>query len=312
MFIKEDNNMKFGLNTAILGHLDLDQALDFSHKAGYKSLEVACWPSGKAERRYAGVSHIDVDNDTNEYTECVLKAFTKRNMEISALAYYPNPMDENQEARERAITHLKKVIKAANRLNVDTVTTFVGRMQTKTLEENLKEFAKVWPDIVSYAKENNVKIAIENCPMIFSQDEWPGGQNLFTTPAIWRQCFEIIPDDNFGINYDPSHFIWQQIDYIKPLYEFKDRIFHVHFKDIKLYKDKLDDHGVMATPLNYMAPKLPGLGDVDWAQYISALKDIGYKGHAVVEVEDKSFEETEKDIEDSCILSQRYLSQFII
>lgn len=198
------------------------------------------------------------------------------------------------------------------RLGVNMVTTFVGRDQNKTVEENLEIFKEVWPPIVAFAKEKGVRIAIENCPMLFTADQWPGGQNLFTTPKLWRKMFEIIDSDNFGINYDPSHFIWQQIDYLKPVYEFKDKIFHVHFKDIKLYKDRLDDVGIMAYPLEYMSPKLPGLGDVDWGKYVSALTDIGYDSFACVEVEDKAFEGSREKILDSIVLSHRYMKQFVI
>ena len=148
--------------------------------------------------------------------------------------------------------------------------------------------------------------------MWFTKDEWPGGQNLMTSPANWRKVFAVLPYDNFGINYDPSHFVWQQIDYIKPLYEFKDKIFHVHYKDIKVYKDKLADVGVMAYPLEYMTPKLPGLGDVDWGKYVSALTDIGYKGYSVIEVEDKAFEGSAEDVKNSVILSAKYLRNFVI
>lgn len=304
--------MKLGLNTAILGHLDFYEVVDFVSEVGYESIEVACWPNEKATRRYAGVSHIDVENlDTNKIREIQTYLTTKK-IEISALAYYPNPLDNNLEMRKKSINHLKKVIVAANKLNVNMVTTFIGKMKDKTIDENLAEFKKVWPDIIKFAKEHNTKIAIENCPMLFSEDEWPGGNNLFSSPKIWRAAFEIIPDDNFGLNYDPSHFIWQQMDYIKPIYEFKDRIFHIHFKDIKLYQEKLDDVGVLAAPLEYMAPKLPGLGDVNWALYTSALLDIRYQGHAVVEVEDLAFEDTQADIEKSCLLSYRYLRQFVI
>ena len=183
---------------------------------------------------------------------------------------------------------------------------------SKSVSENLKEVKKVWPAIIEYAADKGVKIAIENCPMLFTDDEWPGGQNLFTTPAIWRQVFEILPYDNFGINYDPSHFVWQQIDYIAPLYEFKDKIFHVHYKDIKVFDDKLKDVGVMATPLQYMSPKLPGLGDVDWCNYVSALTDIGYEGYTCIEVEDKSFEKDDQAVRNSITLSTRYLRNFVI
>ena len=148
--------------------------------------------------------------------------------------------------------------------------------------------------------------------MLFGADQWSGGQNLFTTQRLWRKMFELLPSDNFGINYDPSHFIWQQIDYIKPLYEFKDKIFHVHFKDIKLFKDKLDDVGIMGYPLDFMSPKLPGLGDVDWGKYVSALTDIGYDGYACIEVEDKAFESSKQRVMDSVALSCRYMRQFVI
>lgn len=173
-------------------------------------------------------------------------------------------------------------------------------------------FQEIWPDIIHFAEEQQVKIAIENCPMLFGRDQWPGGQNLATTPKIWRELFRLIPSDYFGLNYDPSHFVWQMMDYIKPLYEFQDKIFHVHYKDIKLYPERLEEVGVMAYPLEYMSPKLPGLGDVNWAKYVSALTDIGYKGYTCIEVEDKSFEGSQEAVLKSLILSKRYIEQFVI
>ena len=133
-----------------------------------------------------------------------------------------------------------------------------------------------------------------------------------TTPENWKKIFDILPDSNLGINYDPSHFVWQMVDYIQPLYEFRDKIFHVHYKDIKMYPEKLKRAGTMAYPLEYMSPKIPGLGDVDWAKFVSALTDIGYNGYACIEVEDKAFEGTKEKVEDSLVLSQRYLRNFVI
>lgn len=304
--------MKFGINSAILGHYTLEEMVEFVSGIGYESIEVACWPSGKADRRYAGVSHIDVNNLDDAKIRHIQKLFYDNDLEISALAYYPNVLDDDADTRDNNLNHLYKVIDAAKLLDVNMVTTFIGKNHKLTLNENFELFEKTWPAIVNYAQNKDVKIAIENCPMWFSDDEWPSGKNLFTSPANWRRVFEIIPNDNFGINYDPSHLVWLHIDYIKPLYEFKDRIFHVHFKDTKIYKDKLDDVGIMANPLEYMSPKLPGLGDVDWGKYISALNDINFKGHACVEVEDKSYEDSNEDLDKSVILSYRYLRQFII
>ena len=304
--------MKLGLVSAILDWMSFEEMIDTISSLGYECVEAACWPSGKAERRYAGVSHIDVDELSEAKAEYILNYCKEKNVEISSLAFYPNTMDGDLEKRKANIEHLKKVIAASQKLGIGMVTTFIGRDHTKSVEENLKLFEEIWPDIIRFAEEHRVKVAIENCPMLFDETQWPGGQNLATTPKIWRRMFEIIPSGNFGLNYDPSHFVWQMMDYIKPMYEFRDRIFHVHYKDIKLYKDRLDIVGTMAYPLEYMAPKLPGLGDVDWAKYVSALTDIGYDGYTCIEVEDKSFEGTHEDVIRSLKLSARYMRQFVI
>ena len=304
--------MKLGFLSAILDGWTYEEMMDTAHEMGFKCVEVACWPKGKAERRYAGVSHIDVDNTSEEYIKYILDYCKERNVEISSLAFYPNTMDPDLSKRAANIEHLKKVIKMSSLLGINMVTSFIGRDQNKSVEENIEIFKEIWPAIIDYAASLNVKVAIENCPMLFGRDQWPGGQNLMTTPVIWRKLFSIIDSPYFGINYDPSHFVWQQIDYIKPLYEFKDKIYHVHFKDIKLFKDKMEECGIMAYPLDYMSPKLPGLGDVDWGKYVSALTDIGYDGPACIEVEDKSFESSKEKILDSIYLSKKYMDNFVI
>lgn len=304
--------MKLGFVSAILDGWTFEEMIDTAAGMGFECVEVACWPQGKAERRYAGVSHIDVTNTSQSYIDYIKGYCAEKGVEISSLAFYPNTMDGDIEKRNAAISHLEKVIKMSALLGVNMVTTFIGRDQNKTVEQNLEIFKEVWPPIIRLAEEQGVKIAIENCPMLFGPDQWPGGQNLFTTPKLWRQMFDIIKSDSFGINYDPSHFIWQQMDYIKPLYEFKDKIFHVHYKDIKLYPDRLNDVGIMAYPLEYMSPKLPGLGDVDWGKYVSALTDIGYDGCTCIEIEDKAFESSKEKVLDSLELSYRYMRQFVI
>ncbi|MGB9343318.1 sugar phosphate isomerase/epimerase family protein [Trichococcus sp.] len=303
--------MKLGLVTSILDQSDFKEMIDIVAENGLDCVEVACWPAGKAERRYAGVSHIDTESLTQEKADELNAYASSKGVEISALAYYPNPLDENPEKRRLAIDHLYSVIDAAALLEVNMVTTFIGRMPSKTVSENLAEVAKVWTPIVKHAEEKNVKIAIENCPMLFTEDEWPGGQNLMTTPALFRKVFELLDSDHIGLNFDPSHFVWQQMDYIKPLYEFKDKLFHVHYKDIKVYPEKLADVGIMATPLQYMSPKLPGLGDVDWGKYVSALTDIGYAGYTCIEVEDKAFEKDYAAVKTSVRQSAHYLRNFV-
>lgn len=239
--------MKLGFITSILDDWKYEEVVDFAAENGFACIEVACWPCGGAERRYAGVSHIDVNKvvEDEKYCTYVREYAKEKGVEISALAYYPNMMDGNLEKRESNILHLKKVIEAAELLQIGIVTTFIGRDQTQTVEENYKFFEMIWPEIIQICRKKQVKIAIENCPMLFGKDQWPGGQNLMTTPVIWKELFGRLPSDSFGINFDPSHFVWQQLDYISPIYEFKDKMFHIHFKDIKLYRDKLEKYGTL-------------------------------------------------------------------
>ena len=306
--------MKLGFVSAILDQSNYEQMMDIAAQLGFQCVEVACWPQGKAERRYAGVSHIDAERvlEDEAYAKHILDYAAEKGVEISSLAYYPNTMDSDLAKRAAAVEHLKALIKASAKLGIGMVTTFIGRDQNKTVEENLELVKEIWPPILALAEEQGVKVAIENCPMLFGADQWPGGQNLMTTPAIWKQVFAILPSPNLGINYDPSHFVWQMIDYIQPIYEFKDKIFHVHYKDIKLYHDRLNQVGIMAYPLDFMSPKLPGLGDVDWGKYVSALTDIGYDGYTCIEVEDKAFEGSQEKVLDSLRLSKRYMEQFVI
>lgn len=305
--------MKLGLVSAIYDTLNYEDMIDAVAEADLECVEVACWPVGKAERRYAGVSHIDIDRvlEDDEYCKHLKEYAASRNIEISSLAYYPNTLDERLEKRTLAVEHIKKMIRASAKLGVNMVTTFIGRDQGKNVEDNLELVKEIWPPIIKLAEEQGVKIGIENCPMLFGPDEWPGGKNLMTTPAIWKKVFKILDSPNLGINFDPSHFIWQRMDYIKPLYEFKDKIFHVHYKDIKLYENKLADLGTMAYPLDYMSPKIPGLGDVDWAKYVSALMDIGFNGYSCIEIEDRAFEGSVENVKKSVVLSARYLRNFV-
>ena len=306
--------MKLGLVTAILDGWTYEEMMDTLKEQGFTCAEVACWPVGKAERRYAGVSHIDAGRvlEDEDYARHILGYAAQSGVTISSLAFYPNTMDPDPAKREANVEHLKTLIKAAARLGVNMVSTFIGRDPAKNVEENLELIKQIWPPIIALAEQEGVKIAIENCPMLFTKDEWPGGQNLMTTPENWRKVFAALPSDNLGINYDPSHFVWQMIDYTKPLYEFKNKIFHVHFKDIKIYKDKLDQVGIMAYPLEFMSPKLPGLGDIDWGHFVSALTDIHYDGCACIEIEDKAFEGSREKVLDSLHLAKRYVKQFVI
>ncbi|MEA5002391.1 MAG: sugar phosphate isomerase/epimerase [Christensenella sp.] len=303
--------MKLGFVSAILPEYSFEQLIDYSSKIGMDCVEVAAWPVGKAERRYAGVTHIDVASLDKEKADYINNYLQERNVEISAIGYYPNPLDPDPAVRKTAAEHIKKCIEGARILGLHNMNTFIGKDPSLPISENMKLFREIWPDIIKCAEDNDVKVGIENCAMFYSMDEWPGGKNLASTPAIWTDMFSIIDSKNFGLNYDPSHFVWPQMDYIQPIYDFADKMFHFHIKDVKFYADRYNKVGMMATPLEYHAPKLPGLGDIDWGKTMSALYDIHYKGPAVIEVEDRAFEDTIEDKLHSIELSQRYMRNFI-
>lgn len=303
--------MKLGFMTAAFPNLSFEEVAAWAAGNGFEMLEVACWPVGKAERRYAGVTHIDVEKFSAADADGIHAVLTKYGLEISSLGYYPNPLHPDPDHRTMVIDHLKKVILAAEKLEVPIVGTFVGRDKNKTTEDNLADFKAVWPPIVKFAAEHNVKIAIENCPMIFSNDEWPGGDNLAISPAVWRKMFEIIPDDNFGLNLDPSHLIWQFIDYVRVVYEFGDRIFHVHAKDLRIDYEGLYQNGVMSAGMGWQIPRLPGLGDVNWGKFISALYGVGYDYVVSIEHEDRAFEKTEELVIRGFQISRDVLKPYI-
>ncbi len=301
-----------GFVSAIMADKSFEEVITFASKKKFKCVEIMCWPVGKAERRYAGVTHINVEELDDARIHYINNFLMEKGIYISGLGYYPNPLDPDEETSEKAFEHIKKVIAAASKLGIPVVNTFIGRDPKKSIEDNLKLFEDKWPPIIEYADSMGINIGIENCPMIFTKDEWPGGKNLATTPVIWDKMFEIIPNKNFGLNYDPSHLVWQQMDEIQPIFNYKDRLHHIHLKDVKLYKDKLDKHGIMAYPLRYHSPKLPGLGDVRWSDFFSALSSVGYRGPCCIEVEDRAFEESETDIQNSILISRNFLRQFLV
>jgi sugar phosphate isomerase/epimerase len=301
--------MKIGFVTAILADWSLEEVFKFAAEEGFDCLEVMCWPVGKAERRYAGVTHIDV-TDFNASDVTRIKDLQKQyGVFISSLGYYPNPLVPDADERQGYIEHIKKVIVASKMLDINLMTTFVGRDPQKSIEDNWPLFEEVWKPLIAFAEEQGVRVGIENCPMLFSLDEWPGGKNLAISPEVWRRMFEAIPSDYFGLNFDPSHLIWQHIDYVRCIKEFKDKLFHVHAKDEKIDPDLLYERGI--TGVKWHIPKIPGLGSVDWGAFYSALTDTRYKGPVVIEVEDRAYEDTIDDVKRSLTQSRNYLLPFM-
>jgi sugar phosphate isomerase/epimerase len=303
--------MKLGFVSAILPELSLDEVLAFAAAEGFGCVEAMCWPVGKAERKYAGITHVDVTDFSPAKADAVKALCTKSGVELSALGYYPNPLDPDETTATAYVEHLKKVIVAARLLGLSTVNTFVGRDWTKSVDDNWPRFLATWRPLIAFAEENGVRIGIENCPMFFTKDEWPGGKNLMTSPAIWRRAFADIPSANFGLNFDPSHFALQFIEPTSALREFKDKLFHFHAKDVRIYRERLNQVGVFAPPLEWHAPHLPGYGEIDWARFMSVLMETGYDGPVCIEVEDDTFGKTLEGRKRALRVARNVLAPFI-
>jgi sugar phosphate isomerase/epimerase len=301
--------MQLGFVSAILGEQSLDQVVSFAHEEGFDCVELMCWPAGGDQRRYAGVSHLDVANLSDERVGQVRELVRRTGVAISGLGYYPNPLHPDPEHRRVVKDHLHRVIDAAPRLGVGVVNTFIGRDWHQSAEANWPMVEAVWPDLVRHAEHAGIKLGIENCPMLFSSDEWPGGKNLAVSPEIWAKLFELFPSQNLGLNFDPSHLVWQFIDNARCIREFGARFVHVHAKDTRIDADKLYRRGILG--LGWHTAKLPGMGEVDWGAFFAALTDVGYRGAVCIEVEDRAYEGSLADRQRALRQSKRYLEQWV-
>lgn len=303
--------MQLGFVSAILPDLTLDEVFATASELGYECVEVMCWPAGKATRRYAGITHIDVSALDDAAIDSIGELSAKHGVAISGLGYYPNALSPDREEAKMATDQIGAVIAATAKLGLSRMNTFIGRDWTKDVDDNWPRFLETWAPLIRDAESKGVRVGIENCPMFFSKDEWPGGKNLAHSPAIWRRMFEDIPSDHFGLNYDPSHMIFQQMDYLSPMREFADRIFHVHAKDVRVDRERLNEVGILANPSEYHTPKLPGMGGVDWGEFFSTLTCSGYKGPVCVEVEDRAYEGSVESCKLALQQSHTFLRNFV-
>ncbi|HEV7254334.1 MAG TPA: sugar phosphate isomerase/epimerase [Mesorhizobium sp.] len=303
--------MKLGILTAPFPDAPLMAVADWAAKSGFEALEIACWPrvSG-ATRRYAGTSHFDVANLSASQAKELVAALTEKNIAVSGLGYYPNPLHPDLGHRQAVIDHLKLVIAAAGRMGVAVVNTFCGGDASRHVDANWEEATQVWPDIIAHARDNGVKIAFENCPMIFSHDEWPGGHNIAYSPYVWRRIIDAWGGD-VGMNYDPSHLVWQMIDQARFIREFGPHMLHVHAKDLMIDRDGLYERGILSLGMGWQIPRMPGLGEVDWSTIFSGLYRAGYDGAVVIEHEDRRFEGTDEKIKRGFLLARDILRPFI-
>lgn len=278
--------MYVGILTGPFAGEPLEHVAAFAGQYSFGGLEVVTGPGSK---------HIDTNTFTAETAEAVKELMEKRALQISSLGAYTNPTDGDPERRKANLETIHRAIDIASLLGVEVVCTLAGlppagKDKYKVIEEDC---AQVFPPLVEYAATKNVKIALEN---------WTATniQHL----GHWDRIFEVVPHKNFGLNFDPSHLHWQDIDYIEAVDKFADRIFHTHAKDteIKAHRRRyVGNHGD-----GWWRYVIPGLGQIKWGEYIAALRRNGYDGVLSIEHEDDAVGR-----EEGFLIAKKNLEQFI-
>ena len=275
--------MNVGMLTAPFGNEPLVAVLDFAVEAGIPSIEVAAGPGSK---------HLDPAQLTAARVREIRDALAARELDISSLAYYADINDPKQGDAVRA--HAKKCIDAAAKLGVPTVCMLVGMpVAGMTKIETIKKVTpRAFRTVLTHARKKGINIALENYFRTCLQ-----GLDTF-------EClFETVPDESFGLNYDPSHLVHQQCDHLLPVSMFRERLFHTHAKDTLVDKAKRAEVGVYGP--GWWRYVIPGFGNIDWGEYVSHLRMNGYDGVLSIEHEDST-----QTREDGFKRGAWYLEQF--
>lgn len=262
---------------------------EFAHRTGFNSLQLSAWPQ----------SSLNADRITDREIAAIKDDLASKDIEISALGYYPNVLSEDEEHAVEAQRYLKKVIELADRMEVEVVATFAGRRKSRPVRESFEPFKAVFSPIMELAEAKKIKIAIENCPM---HDFITGtGDNIAYSPELWDEIFRLVPSDNLGLEFDPSHCIWLHIDYLSAVKDYAHKLFHVHAKDLEIRRDIMSRVSILGSAMEFQGhvmahgwprARAPGWGAVDWPKFITALIDAGYRGNLDIEHEDDVFANT--------------------
>jgi sugar phosphate isomerase/epimerase len=215
--------LQIGLYNACLLDWDLDRFMRWAADNGYAAVELHGGPRFR---------HVDWQAVADGRVNPVAEAQARYPVRVSGLMYGPlNFLSADPSVREAAVARLTVLLEAARRSGVPLVSTFTGRDPDLTLEQNLERNADQLCRIADLAEQHEVDLAFENCPMFQS---WPWVHNIAVSPAMWRKLFEVMRSPCVGLNFDPSHLVWQGIDYLAAVDEFRDRIKIVQAKDTEV------------------------------------------------------------------------------
>ena len=252
-----------------------------------------------------GLSGLELDN-CPEDIEGVQKTLNRYpEVKVYALGRSLNYLAGSPAERSERSALLSRDIAVASGLNIPVINIFAGRDPYKTVDENLPIFQEVFTPLAAKAEESGVRLAMENCAQ---RNWWPAGGNLAHTPEIWRKLFDLVPSPAMGLTFDPSHFIWQGLDYRKAIKEFGPRIYYAHAKDTEVHREVLADRGIYGS--DWWHYRLPGWGQMDWPSFFTSLREAGYRGPIAIEHEDRLWNHNDEEIKHGLIMARDFLRRF--
>jgi sugar phosphate isomerase/epimerase len=242
--------------------------LDFAKQEGFKSLQL------RVEK------DILDPNMTDEQAEKVRATLRRFGLYLSAINLSQNHVSPDADERKRANAAFGKAIELAGRLGVPFVATSSGTLPGRPLAEQVDEIVRIYTErYFPLCQKFNVRILWE---------PWAGGPNIATGPVGFEALFKAFNNSPYvGLQYDPSHLVWQMMDPIQCERDFVDKIYDVHLKDIEILWRVLRRTGI--NPLNnerWWRFRLPGFGLIDWKAFFTVLMDAGYQGAMNIEHED--------------------------
>ena len=294
--------MKTGFNTKCFSNRNFEEVVNFAADNGFPCIEIVCTPKGMP-----GIHHLDVEDVEGETLENIKNLLEERKINISCLSYYANLFIPVENDENFHTDYLKKVIDTAEKLGVSMVSTFTGYQPEMKIEDNLKLLVEKMNPLLSYAREKSVKIMLENTPLIFGEEI---GGNFAHSPEMWDMIFTAIPDENFGLNYDPSHLFWLGIDYMLGLSVFPERIFHIQAKDAEIRLERLRMTGILGN--DWFRYRIPGSGSIDWRKFVSELYEAGYDGCMSLELEDPVWLINGERSEKGLLLGKKFIEGFMV
>jgi len=274
-----------------------EEVLDRATRLGFDGVELAFTWGGPC----------DLERWTSDDSRRVRDLVAAKGVRILAITTgWANHLAPDRAARERAMANMARAIELAPELGTQIVTCNAFGDPTTPPEEQVALFAQVFGEYARRAEDRGVRIGIENCPHVHTEHGHQIG-NIAYSPAMFERLFDAVPSPAIGLEYDPSHFYWLGVDYVRVIHQFAGRLVFMHAKDTEVLKDRLAQVSIYGQ--GWWRYRMPGMGQVDWEGIARALAEVGYRAGMVIEHEDPVFEG--KRFEEGLSLGLHFLQRIL-